>query len=454
MAIALVAAGLIASGCATQSSGTRPTLPPWSPKPTEATSPLPTTTAVVATTTTTITRRLDLDGLPLVTMSETDETTTRVVQRLLNAVCCDRLVDGDWGPKTQESLDDLRSTLGLTTGGVDKAFWEAFFAQQAFSNRGGSDLPHGLQLSSATIELASDEESFLAVFAGGHSLFRVRKMFDRVIDRSLSEVPWCGQINADGSTVLRWRTNQGSGVGQGISITITDMGGGRIDLLIRDTTPVRWSCQESNDVDDESSPSTTSPPRTATPPTTTTKPRVAVDHATVEALVEALESVDDYVMFLRSILLFDRASDDIAEFNERYGSTGAPQVALDDLADSLWFFVRMGAYLAESEAQSGLIDGALRDLWRIDLTAAPADYRSVRENATTWAEAWLELLYLHLRTVERYDGRQWLEEFLLIWRGAMYSETNSALLTHCAGVLDLAKQLDDRGLAQRLRAIC
>jgi len=234
-----------------------------------AAQPVTTTSSSTTTTTTTIPELiLDVSDLPRALAATSFPSNVVVLQRLLNVVCCDRAVDGDFGPKTQESLFEARSMLGLGEGWLDAEMWSAVFELEAppleFVE---TDLFFDLPTTAVLFQedLGGDRRYTLA---GSHSFTEVSTpLLTRYSRKAWDGWEWCGTERNPHSVALQWLTE--SPIEKYFELSVEDRGGGRIDILISNLSDVDWACANV-------APTTTKPRSTTTrprPPTTTSPPR-------------------------------------------------------------------------------------------------------------------------------------------------------------------------------------
>jgi len=164
-----------------------------------------------------------------------------VLQRLLTATCCARGDDGVWGPKTQESLTQLRSDLGLDEGGLDSQLWEAVLGRPpVWSEEIITSVVGGLPIPTNAVLLSSAESSAAHyLIAAATTRLDVYSWFsDAARGKDFAPWQWCsvelGPATGD-VTTLKWWQETGSSAGPLLTLVIRDMGAGRVDIRIAET---------------------------------------------------------------------------------------------------------------------------------------------------------------------------------------------------------------------------
>ena len=267
LSIALVSVVALCVACAS-SQQPETQAPEATAVPTTSTAPA---TSSTSTTSTTVPEALlDVSDLPRVLAATSFPENVSVLQRLLNVLCCERAVDGDFGPKTQESLFEARSMLGLGEGWLDAEMWSAVFELDVpRPDFVESDLFFDLPSTAVLFEenLGGDRRYTLA---GSHSFTEVSTpLLTRYSQKAWDGWEWCGTERTQHSVALQWLTE--SPIEKYFELSVEDRGGGRIDIIFSNLSEVDWAC--ATDVPTTTRPrSTTTRPR---PPTTTSPPRRA-----------------------------------------------------------------------------------------------------------------------------------------------------------------------------------
>ena len=229
--------------------------------------PRPSSTAprTTTTTSTSVPRPLSLGGLPILENREGSPDEVAILQRLLNATCCDRIVDGVWGERTDESLLMLRWTLDLDDGALDEELWETIYdAPPLRTGEVISDF--GISIASSAVLLRQSEDSQEFTLAGSFG-------FEAAADLYRSRWPaggspqWerCTPEETETDATFRWlRTNEDQEF-PGLEIRVVHVGGSRVDLEVTRAKAPSWTCGEPP----ATAPSTTNSTATTRPPQTT-----------------------------------------------------------------------------------------------------------------------------------------------------------------------------------------
>ena len=228
------------------------------------------TTTTRAPTTTTTTLPTDLSGLPTLLYGDSSTAAILATQHLLNSFGHELATDGYWGSQTADALGQLRAELGLAAGGLDEDLWLTLFSQREPADLGArisgvEEVPIPYQAVLIGTETAglgvSDAAHYTLPFSTRPS--RVSTWYqDEIGGSSLGAWNWCEEVTPlYGSEVLQLFWWQGTD--RNLSVGISDMHGGRVDIVI--------AVENGVSVDGcAGTPTTTTRPRV----TTTTRPRV------------------------------------------------------------------------------------------------------------------------------------------------------------------------------------
>ena len=249
------------TGCTTEQPAAAPTT---TSRPTATTTT--TTTTITTTTTTTLPPTVRVSDLPRVSDADGNPNDIKVLQRLLTATCCPRGDDGEWGPKTEESVQELRALLNLGTGGLDTALWQAVFTlDPPDSYDTVKSALHRAPLPNTAVQLTTgDATSYnyvLAANTNGNALFNW--YHDTHADKNLSNWYWCTNTRpANGTFTFTWWKRTTGNIGPIVELTVTDDGLGRHDITITEKSGSLRNC-------DGYTPPTTTPPATNPPSSNT-----------------------------------------------------------------------------------------------------------------------------------------------------------------------------------------
>jgi hypothetical protein len=250
---------LLGTACAAETQ-VAPT--PTSPPTTRATTTTTTTSTTTTTTTTTLPPTVRTSDLPTVATPDGNPEDIQVLQRLLTATCCPRGDDGDWGPNTDESVQQLRTSLGLEPGGLDIALWEAVFTLDPPDNYNTiRSALHGVPLPHTAVQLntGSDTEYHyvLAANTNGQQLTTWYRENHR--KNNLSSWYWCRSATFGDSNAswVWWKRSSGAN-GPIVELTLANDGLGRFDMTVKETRGTLYSC-------DGYTPPATTPPATNPP---------------------------------------------------------------------------------------------------------------------------------------------------------------------------------------------
>ena len=192
-------------------------------------------------------------------------------------------MDGIWGPKTEASLQELRESLGLEPGGLDKGLWAAVFDTPPMRPY-WSKTDEAIALPGSAVDLgitdesdADEETAKRFTLAGRHDVEAVHARITRSTPSSAGG-PWrrCPVDEASDYTIVyRW---EGSGSNR-LAVAVEDMGGGRVDIQI-EMVPFasEWVCEPTRTTttkqpsNSATGPTTTRPRPTTTVPSSTTRP--------------------------------------------------------------------------------------------------------------------------------------------------------------------------------------
>jgi len=212
------------------------------------------TTTIAETTTTpppsappsTLPPTVSLSGLPTVLNPEGDQDSIAVMQRLLTATCCERGDDGIWGEKTQESIDELRLSLGLDLGGLDDDLWNAVFEtdyeelEPVNSEIAGVNVPKRAVL----LEADSEERIFDYTIAGNSDLESITEWYNEIhLGNNLSNWYWCAHDTGRAKHEYWWWKKESATRGQVLKLIVRDLGMGRVDLKLLETQGPLVGCE-------------------------------------------------------------------------------------------------------------------------------------------------------------------------------------------------------------------
>lgn len=188
-------------------------------------------------TTTTIPVVLDLTKLPLVESPSSPSDDIAFMQRLLTALCCQRADDGIWGPKTDESITELRTSLGLRQGGLDADLWARIFNLPPPVSLEPQSIAHGLTIPASAVYLDDDVAAWAPSFtaryilpfnAGADEIVRwVRNNNSRTNSAGWN---WCEELSLLDIRPLQmfwWKSPDRT-----LSLEVSSWGAGRVELLV------------------------------------------------------------------------------------------------------------------------------------------------------------------------------------------------------------------------------
>jgi len=215
---------------------------PLSDQPTESVAVESTTgqSTVVAqppTTTTTLPPVLSLDDLPMGDSETADSTTTKVAQVLADQAGFPTAVDGSWGGQTQTNLDLLRAELGLGSGGLDEDLWRAVLSRPSPGVPEPRNALEGILIPEFAVYLDDDvagydpvdAERYVLPYSADAATVK-RWLRNNNPQEAIGPWRWCEEITIDPLgiqplSMFWWQRD-----GRELSISIRDVGVGRVEL--------------------------------------------------------------------------------------------------------------------------------------------------------------------------------------------------------------------------------
>ena len=268
LALVVLAVALVGSACGSSDSEGVADVP------TTTSSTTSTTTSTTTTTTTTLPPSLETWDLPKAQSPEADGESIRVLQRILDATCCSTSVDGAWGPRTNQATIELRQSFGLAEGGgLDDDLWMALLERVDPGTSDCSspcfeqvDTAYGrLPLPASSIELPASGGAtaryVIAAQTDSEEVWDWYRSYEG--NNSVANWDWCRGVEInDHVAEASWWKRTSSDLGDVLTITLTDVGAGRVDLAIYRGEDDVSACRG------WTAPTTTTRP----PPTTTATP--------------------------------------------------------------------------------------------------------------------------------------------------------------------------------------
>ena len=278
--------GLISSYCEDENQDATPSEVPAtsmaSPTTMASTTSMTPTTSVVPTTTE---AAPTIVGLPVYP----DPDSVLIAQRLLVALGEPVVVDGVWGPATEEAWNELRSEYGLNEGGLDSGMWRALLRgeNESWREPSSSGSLEGLMVPSTAVLIKEKSstgqilESAEYVLPHQASYTEVVNWYeDQYLQEDINSWNWCTarviSVTADVSSAAMfywWQGQEGYDYPQipnVLRVNIIKNGNGRVDIRVTLLDRLDTECDNPPALAVVTTSTTTTTTTTTAAPTTTT----------------------------------------------------------------------------------------------------------------------------------------------------------------------------------------